>query len=287
MVEVLDTILFPKQYPSYTIPTLSLTGQQGIKEIGEAINQTLSLKGVKNDAGDFTDLAISKNGTSLSVTSISESLEPDLLPQFGYPNTNNPNKGFTVTASDSFSIDTPAPGETSKVYTYIGTSVYDQGNKLDDNKGTLDDRGYAVRSNQPQDASNTLTTQKVITGIYPYYYGVTDTLPSTNLIQNMIDNGTASKVLSSAQGNITLVLNMSQPRWLWYAQFAEYPAKTQWFVSESNKGGIGPNQLFNSPITANLNSGQLLWAGKSFAIYIFAYQTQIQNQITIGNNLFS
>jgi hypothetical protein len=102
----------------------------------------------------------------------------------------------------------------------------------------------------------------------------------------MIGNGTASKVLSSAQGNITLVLNMGQPRWLWYAQIAEYPAKTQWFVGPANRGGIGPNELFNSPITANLNSGQQLWAGKSFAIYISNYATQIQNQIIIGNNLF-
>jgi hypothetical protein len=57
--EVFDYILFPDLLPTYTVPTLSLSGSySGFLERGASISQSLSLVGTKNDAGAFTTLTI-------------------------------------------------------------------------------------------------------------------------------------------------------------------------------------------------------------------------------------
>ena len=98
-----------------------------------------------------------------------------------------------------------------------------------DNKGNIDTRTASVRNvNRPQAAStNYDSSNRTITGIYPYFWGVSTTQPTTTSVANEISNGTANKVLSSAGGTLTITFNASS-EFLWFAHFTNYTNKTVW-----------------------------------------------------------
>jgi hypothetical protein len=278
MIQVLDTILFPTLNPTYTIPTLSFTSSvTGTREVGTTITPTLTMVGTKNDAGNFTQFVFLRNtSTTLStVTSLTTGSTTNVADQYGYPNPNSPNRTFTGTFVDSYVIPAPTGGNSSSTSTYGGTSIYLSGSTKQDNKGVFDTRPYAVRSTSaPQLGSTTLVPSNVtITGIYPYFYGISNTLPSVSNIISAISGGTASSTLSDASGTLSITFGATN-QFIWFAHFANNTTKTKWFVDSLNSGNISsPTDLFSTPTTQNVNSPLGNWTNVSFKIYISNYAT--------------
>jgi len=108
-VEFVDTLLFPVVNPTYTIPTITIDGiSSGTREIGSTITATLNLYGDKNDAGQFTQLRLLRDGSPLVThTSLTQSSIGNVPPQFGYSNPNNPNYRYTIPTSYSESYVIP------------------------------------------------------------------------------------------------------------------------------------------------------------------------------------
>ena len=283
-VTVFDELLFPTLQPTYTIPTISISNNSQTLEVGSTYVESLNVTAKKNDSGNFTSLSILRNGTTISSTNEpTETLTTNIIPQYSYTDTNNPNHQFNLTYDENYIIPS---GITSSSTNYKTIGSYLSGLPKSTNKGSLDTRPYQVRSvNAPQSSDSSFNSAtKTITGIFPYYYGYSDTEPTIQDVVNAISGGTATKVLSSASGNLTINYGVTT-KFLWFAYLASYGQKTQWYVAADNKGLMSSSSLFDTGLVGNVSSHLGYWSNANFYIYLGNYATTI-NTITLGNNLF-
>jgi hypothetical protein len=280
--QVFDLLLFPTQYPTYTIPTLVLSGtQSGTKEVGVSITQALTLTATKNDAGAFTTLTIKKNGANVSTSSSLTAVAVGAIAsQFGYADPNNPNASYTITYSETVAVPYSS-------ITWSASSVYSAGLAKKDNKNISDTRAFAVRSaGAPQSGASDLTASTVIvTGIYPYYWGkraATSGKPTAAQIAGFIQAGTANKVLTDASGTITITFDASS-EYVWVAHEASLTNKTKWYNTALNQGNIGAGQFIEAPVQYNVTSSQGYWTGISFDIYISGSATNTSGSYQLQN----
>jgi len=281
-VQLFNELLFPTLQPTYTIPTIGISGAANTTvEVGSTLNLSLSANATKNDAGTYTQLRLLRNGSAISTytgTGITITSATNIASQFGFADPNNPNSGYTINPtpySESYVVPAPTVGNTSSATVYRSDGNYNAGLPKNDNKGSADTRTALVRSvNAPQAASNNFqSTSFTYTGIYPYFWGISSTLPTVTTIRDEITGGTANKVLSSASGTITIDFAASSD-YLWFAHYSGYTSKTKWFVTELNQGAIGGgSNLFNTPIVQSMNSSDGYWTGIDFKVYISNYQT--------------
>ena len=293
LVKLFDEILFPTVYPTYTIPTITLQGlNNGTYEVGSSLDIDINAYAVKNDSGGYQTLYIRKNSTiEMTDNSPTTSSVADLPSQFGYNNTNRPNSGYTsFIYSETLVIPTPTGLNKDTTTTYDVQGDYLSGNTLYTNKGNLDDRAYDVReTDAPQSGSNgfTSTPPKTITGIYPYFYGKSSgaNAPTAQEIATAISGGTATKVLSSANGTLTIDYNTSGAEWIWFAHFENYPSKTVWFITDLNQGVIGDSLMENPYIhTMDGLSTDNYWSGVDFEVYVSKYPTTLTDNIQFKNS---
>ena len=272
IVSLFDALLFPTVNPVYVIPTRGLTSSvTGTKEVGTTHSPALSASGTKNDAGAYTDITIKKsvNGataTTLATGTPTESSASNLAAQFGYANANNPNKSYTKTFTDSsLVVPAPASGNTSTVV-YSSTADYNAGLPLKDNKGSNDTRSAAVRSTSaPQAASSGFaSSNKTITGLYPYYYFKSSSPITTASMVTAIENGTATASVASASGTLTIPYNVSS-QYLAVAYPATNTTKTKYYVTALDNGAI--TVVFNAVATSNVDSPTSLWSSISYKIH--------------------
>jgi hypothetical protein len=226
-----------------------------------------------------------KNGSELSsVSAFTASHITDIDNQFGFNNDNNPNSGFTSNEyNETLTVPAPSGGSTSTTTTYSVKGDSNAGVAKLDNKGNTDTRTAGTTTNTPQTArSNFGNSTKTITGIYPYFYGSSSTLPTTSDIQQAISGGTANKVISSASSNIVINYNVTD-KYIWFAHLSNYAYKTTWtVVSGSNEGEIG-TQFIDNPIpNVSVNSQSGLWSGINYDIYISYYATTLTTPITFS-----
>jgi hypothetical protein len=283
-VKLFDELLFPTLQPTYTIPTISLNITNQKLEVGSKYNQSITVTGRKNDAGEFSYFRIMRSGDEIGSTfDLDKTSAPNIPDQFGYQNHNNPNFNFSFTYDEDFVIPLGLPTSSTE---YIGVGSYFSGLPKNTNKGTLDTRFPQTRSiNAPQSSDSSFeTTPKIITGIFPFYYGVLDTEPTIEDVVNSISNGTANKVLTEASGNITINFNTTT-KFLWFAHLSNYEQKTQWFVSSDNKGLMSSSSLFKPGVVSSVDSELGYWSNVNFLLYLGNYATTI-NTVTLGNNLF-
>ena len=276
MVQVFDAILFPTIGPSYTIPTITLSANNtGTLEIGQTINQLLTVTGTKNDANAFTQLRINRNTINL-VTNNSPTITAagNVASQFGYPDPNNPNFSYATTHIDSNTI-------VSGTTTWTGFGNYGAGLAKLTNKGTTDTNAFAVLSTtNPQAANNAnfATSGATVTGIYPYFWGVSSTQPTTSSIASAIQAGTENRVLAVGSGTLTITFNASS-QYIWLAVQTGYAAKTAWYNTALNNGSIGAGQFILSPISQAVTSPSSYWSGVTYNIYISGYATTTSGSI--------
>lgn len=293
LVKLFDEILFPTVYPTYTIPTIELQGlNNGTYEVGNSIDIDINAYAVKNDSGGYQTLYIRKNSTvEMTDNSPTASSVANIPGEFGFNNTNIPNSGYTsFVYSETLVIPAPTGSNKETATTYDVQGDYLSGNRLYTNKGNLDDRAYDVRQpDAPQSGSNgfTSTPPKTITGIYPYFYGTAsgDNPPTAQEIANAISGGTATKVLSSANGTLTIDYNTSGAEWVWFAHFENYPSKTVWFLTDLNQGVIGES-LMEGPYIYTMDgpSTDNYWSGINFEVYVSSYPTTLTDPIQFKNS---
>jgi len=265
IVEVLDEILFPANLPTYVIPTLVLTDTlDPILEVGRSVTNNLSLVGTKNDAGNFTSLRILKGTTQIASSS--------------------PAPGLTATLNYTDNFLVPVG-----VTTWVGKASYEQGARKTDSQGVEDTRPYdLLKTTNPQQANNDFTSNSTqIDGIYPIFYGVSDTKLTSTQIRDIIEAGNANKELVKANGTISITFD-AQDKFLWFAHAGVYPNKTKWFVTSGNKGDIlGASDLFSSPTSIltqspDLNSGTPYWE-VNYSTYISNFATRTRKNESEGN----
>lgn len=279
IVEVLDTILFPDVAPTYTIPTLSVSGtQSGTKEIGSTVTQSLSLVAVKNDAGEFTLITLSRGATQLASSSTPTStLTTAIAAQFGYTDPNNPNYSYSLTATDVVSV---INGSIS----WSGSGTYGAGLAKQNNKGVVDTRSAAVRSTSAPQASSSISGSTItVTGIYPYFWGKSSTQPTASSIASAITAGTANKVLASASGTLTVTYS-AVGEYVWLAHAASFTTKTKWYNTELNQGNIGAGNFILSPVAQSVTSPDAYWSGINFSVYISAGATTTDGALQFRNS---
>jgi len=279
IVSVLDDLLFPTVLPTYTIPTVTFTGTQaGIKEIGSTISQVLNQTHYKNDAGAYSSLIFKRAGFSInpaSSSSFTVTQITDIAAQFGYADPNNPNYSYSQNYTDSFTV---LPGTTS--WTAEGT--YTAGLAKKNNKGATDTTTAAVRSTSAPQAGSTLVSSSLsVTGIYPYYWGVSSTQPTAATVASAISGGTANKVVSDGSGSITITFNASN-QYVWFATAASYADKIAWYNTPLNNGSIGTGQFILAPVTQSVTSQQGYWSAVNFKIYISGYATTTTGSISFS-----
>ena len=278
IVQALDAILFPTLGPSYTLPTLSFSASvQGIQEIGTTISQSLSLTGIKNDAGPFTQLRFTRDGSQISAcTNPTRTNTSNIAAQYGYSDPNNQNYSYANTYSDSFVV---ISGST----TWAGDGNYDAGVSKLNNKGGADSNSAAVLSTtNPQSAQNNYSGGSgSVTGIYPYFWGVSSSQPTGSSIASDIAAGSTNKVLSDSSGSISITWNASG-QYVWFAVPASYSTKTSWYNTALNNGSIGSGQFILGPVTQNVTSPSSYWTGVSYKIYISGFATTTSGSITLS-----
>jgi hypothetical protein len=285
-VQLFDDILFPVANPTYTIPTIAMTGPSTqTVEVGSIYSPTISVYGIKNDAGAFSQLRVLRNGSALFTDiTFTISPEPSIPNQFTYPSPNNPNFRYTITPSYSESYVIPAPvvGNTSTT-TYSGDGNYVSGSSKNNNKGITDTRTPAVRSvNAPQAASNNFSsTAYTVTGIYPYFWGTSATLPTAQDIANAISGGTANKVVASASGTLSIPYN-TYNTFIWVAYYAGYTSKTKWYVDSLDNGDTD-GSFITTEVVQSVKSPQSYWSGINYKMHWSIYPT-IQSTLEFRNN---
>ena len=274
-VEFVDELLFPLALPTYTIPTIEISGiSSGVREIGATINEDITVYGDKNDAGAYSQLRILRDGSPLVTHSsgLIPSSITDVSDQFGYNNNNNPNYRYTIPTSYSEEhiisyITYP------KYITYSGDGNYAAGVAKQDNKGVIDARTPEVRSSvAPQAASNNFNTStRTITGILPYFYGDMATLPTPASIAVAIAAGEGTSVLASAGDDLSIPYNVDG-RYIWVAYRSSYTTKTRWYASDLDQNLID-GTFITYAVTQVVNSPNDYWFGQNFRMHWSAYAT--------------
>jgi hypothetical protein len=282
LVQLFNDILFPTALPTYTKPTVTLQGLNNqTLEVGTTKSIVVSGYGDKNDAGDFTSIRVRTGTTSPNVdvvidNSPTESSITNIPDQFGFTNPNNPNTRFTSTQlSYTLTIPEPTIGEAASTVMYDAEGDCNAGLPKLDNKGNTDTRTAGTSVDTPQQARTNLnSTDVTITGVYPYWYGVSTSQPTINSIQNAISGGTANKssITNNQNDTITITFNASS-EFLWFAHFEEYNTKQSYYVTDLNKGNFGSSGLFETEVIGAIDSPDGYWSGVNYKIYISNYQT--------------
>ena len=147
---------------------------------------------------------------------------------------------------------------TSGAQTWGVCVYYDGGCQPKGSKGTCT-VGYSALP-----AGNTANAPATITGILPWYWGVSASGTITN---GIITGGT--KTVGSVGASTPIIFN-AVTQFLWFAAPAgTYTTKTKWWVCAANAGDIGgTGQLWKQQGTVAVTSGQGCWAGCLFDVYV-------------------
>jgi len=127
-----------------------------------------------------------------------------------------------------------------------------------------------------------------MTGIYPYFWGISNTAPNVSTPSNanlLIAGG--NKVVATSSGPVTVTFNASD-KYLWLAiPTGANKVKWQGSNSLSNTETI-PGGLFPAKITqTGINSPTSLWGSQSYDFYISSYKTNTYESGNPFNITFS
>ena len=277
---ILDMMLFPDLYPTYTIPSTSfvlISGISGTQEIGLTSSELFNSIFSKNDSGKPSIINIIKNNiTVATISSFSTASISNIPAQYGYNDANNPNISYTGTFTDILTVTFST--------TYVSKTTYLSGVAKLNNKGVSDNRAFSIRSTSAPQLGDTNfnSSQIIIAGVYPYFYGWTNSSVSAANIATSIQNGSATKVVASSAGSISVPYNASA-QYIWFATPATSATKSTWFVTSLNTGSIGGSgNLFASAVVVNVTSSSNYWSNIPYKIYISNYATTLNSSMTLS-----
>ena len=126
-------------------------------------------------------------------------------------------------------------------------------------------------------AGNSGTVTQIVTGIFPYFWGTSTSLP----VAGSALLATGTKVVAVSTGDVTVGFNATS-KYIWLAVPSASPTKTKWYGSNAPTTNTEPipGGLFNAPSTVTVNSPSSCWVGNPYKFYISNYQTS-----TVGYTL--
>lgn len=242
--QLFEELLVPELCGTITAPSLSIgLTCTGIKEIGCVLSQTIT--------GTFSRGSISPQYCSVS-----------------------PFRSGCVNAyclcgcgmSAGFQACTVSPAsQTNASYTVIGGAQswggcarYDAGSPALGSKGTLFCAALT--------SGCTLGTPLSITGILPWYYGVS---ASGTITGSDIANACMAKTVAVVGASTPITYN-AVTQFLWFAApTGSYTTKTKWWVCAANAGNIGgTGELWKQQGTVSVTSAESCWSGCSYDVYV-------------------
>lgn len=267
IVEVLDAILFP------TVPAsvgsgksvnLTVSGVSGTLETGRTVSRVLTATfgagQIINGDGSNGPVLVGA-ATSYSFTGTGISL------------TNQPGSTLSVTnvvvnGTNNWAVTVSHAGGTGAYY----DSKLVQATNLDSLRlaGTVTDS----------------TSSPSITGVYPYFWGVSDTGLSPAQIAGLVVSGGAqsNKVVEASTGTISITFDASA-KYIWFAHPSVSPTKTRWYSTTINNGDIGsPTGLFGASATELFDSFEGYWSGVNYRVYVSNYATTTSGVMELRNN---
>jgi hypothetical protein len=149
------------------------------------------------------------------------------------------------------------------------------------------DAGVQPKSNKNINFSSPLGSglvtlcENTITGILPYFYGVSDTVPTPG--SALIATGT--KVVATSTGQININFGTNTGKYLWFATPNASTTKLGWYEGPTNKGNIGSgSDLFNAPATPSVDSPSGCWTAETYKVYSSNYSTNTSGTVFCMTN---
>jgi hypothetical protein len=246
IVQALDTILFPTILASVKTNKstgLTTSGSTGTLEIGQTIARTLTAafnRGAIYD-GDGTTNANPLVGAATEYTFTGTGI------------TSTAQVGNTLAISNVV-----ASGSNSWAVTVqhdAGTGDYY------DNKGNA---GTNLAANRASGTSTDSASSPTVTGVYPYYYLKSGSPITAAAMVTAIENDTATKVVGSSTGTLSIPYNMSA-EYIAIAYPSTSTTKTVYYVTALDNGAI--TVVFNAVETESVDSPDAYWSGVNFKIH--------------------
>ncbi|MFA5207158.1 MAG: hypothetical protein WC428_00510 [Candidatus Paceibacterota bacterium] len=134
--------------------------------------------------------------------------------------------------------------------------------------------------------------QRIISGIYPYFYGkvasggvptgVNRPTPTCALVI------AGNKIVADSLGTVSINFNSTSDDYIWFATPNVSTTKTCWFVNNLNNGAIGGavtpgGNLFPSPATVTPVT-TICWSGQAYKVYVSNYQTAANLLMELRNS---
>lgn len=219
VVQVLDEILFPTVLASVGLNksvSLAVNGANGVLEVGESYTRALT--------------ATFNRGTIVNGSGVTNSnplvgaAEDYTFTGTGISSTTQAGNTLTFTAD-------VVPGSNSWAVTVThgaGSGTYF------DNKGVA---GTNLNASRVAGSVTDSASSPTITGVYPYYYYKSTSAITVAAMVAAIENGTATKVVASSSGTLSIPYNLSA-QYIAVAYPITSTLKTRYFVTVSDADAI-------------------------------------------------
>lgn len=135
----------------------------------------------------------------------------------------------------------------------------------------------------PLVASATTSSEVIICGLYPWYWGTEASggaasginRPSSTCIKSLITGGTTCKCVGSSNDTLYVEFNSTNDDYLWFAIPNASTPKTCWYETALNSGAIGgsTNLFPDATLESDVCSSSPVWSGQTYQIYVSNYQT--------------
>ena len=256
------TLLLKKTFnPTLTGPTFSLTNNAGTREVGTSASFNLSFNFNRGNI-----LGASVGGVWQPTTS--QGSRAGTATSWTINGITQSGAGGNVLSVSPVLV----PGGN----TFAGTVTYGAGiQPLNSIGGNFD---------SPLAGGTSPAQSTAVTGIYPYFWYKSSSPITAANMQTFIANGTATKVLLSSTGTITIDFDATG-QYLAFAYPSSSATKTAWEVSTLNAGAI-PGGLFGGPTVLSCNSPESptpLWSNVSYKIHTTAGVISELNPIQLKN----
>jgi len=284
LVDIIHCMVQPTICPTFTLPSISsftISPSTTVREIGSSV----SITGCTcNSFG-----SINPQYSSASSCRSCGMYCVDYI-YLGIPDANN----FCCNALSSFTKDFGSGVIGVGPNTISTTVTYQGGVQPKDSSGADFD--------SPLPSGCTSTSSRVITGIYPYYWGTFTCAaaagvgrPSACCIKDIITGGTDgidyNKVVAPSNGTLLINFFSTPDDYIWFATPSGSTSKTCWYIDATNKGTIGGavsagGNLFPDPDTSitDMCSCDGYWSGETYKIYVSNFQSSATENMELRNS---
>lgn len=238
--DFVKALLLQTFYPTFVNPTFSFTNNVGVVEIGSDISFTLTYTfGRGQILGDLTP-----TWDALAVQDFRAGIAT----------------GYTID-----SINQVGNSLVKSAYTVLTTQTFNGTVYYAEGPQPLDSEGNNYSSPL---AASSVTLSTSFSGIYPYFYLKSSSPISAIGMQTAIQNGTATKVVASSTGTITVDYD-ANGEYIAIAYPASNTTKTVWYVTALDNGFI-PGGLVGGQTTLSCDSPDTYWTGINYKIHVSA-----------------